>query len=120
MSAPPAAASKHVDSLVTLASSAPVQSTRGGRELAVTVSFDPDSCRFVASLEGAETRRVFSGPSLILACSAANEALEALAPLETLIGGGEGASYRRTRPQYLQEARFCDALKRLRELAGVA
>jgi hypothetical protein len=108
------------DSPVMLASSAPAVSSQGDRELTVAVSFDPGSCQFIATrVEGATSHRVDSGPSLTLACSAANQALETLAPLESLIRERPGDLYRRTRPQYLQEVHFCEALKRLGELAGV-
>jgi hypothetical protein len=102
-----------------LASSAPAVSSQGDSELTVAVSFDPRSRQFVATrMEGAQSHRVHSGPSLTLACSAANQAFETLAPLESLICARDGDLYRRTRPQYLQEVHFCEALKRLGELAG--
>jgi hypothetical protein len=50
---------------------------------------------------------------------AANQALETLAPLRTLICPREGDLYRRTRPQYLQELRFREALEALADLADV-
>jgi hypothetical protein len=47
-----------------------------------------------------------------------SQAFETLAPLESLIRARLGDLYRRTPPQYLQEVHFCEALKRLGELAG--
>lgn len=112
-------AAQRISTPVTLDRSAPAVSTRGGAELSVAVSFDPRTRQFVASrLEGAQSHTVHRGPSLSLACAAANQAFEALAPLETLIVVRPRDLYRRTHPQYLQEIHFCDALKRLGEVAG--
>jgi hypothetical protein len=112
-------ASQRANASVTLASSAPLASTQGAGELTSAVELNPEVCRFVATTrEGARTRLVFTGPSLTLACAAANQALEARAPLESLIQPPEDYLYRRTRPQYLQEVHFCDALRRLGELAA--
>jgi hypothetical protein len=78
---------------------------RHGGELTTIVGFDPGAEAFVATIrEDAHSHVVFIGPSLTLACSAANEALRALAPLESLIRAHENHCYRRTRPQYLQES----------------
>ena len=112
-------AAQHVDSPVTLASSAPVVASRGDGELTVAVSFEPGSCQFVATrVEGRFRHTVYFGPSLVLACSSANQALLMLAPLESLVCARDGDAYRRTRPQYRQEVRFCDALTHLGQLAG--
>jgi hypothetical protein len=92
---------------------------RHGGELTTTVGFDPGAGAFVATCrEGAHRRVVFVGPSLTLACSAANDALQALAPLESLIRARENHCYRRARPQYLQEVHFSDALRTLGQWAG--
>jgi hypothetical protein len=104
---------------VTLASSSPVVSRRDGGALITAVGFDPRAGEFVAtSREGDGTHTLFVGASLTLACSAANEALEALAPLESLIRPREDHVYRRTGPQYLQEVHFSCALRMLGALAG--
>lgn len=101
-----------------LATSAPAVSEQGD-ELTVAVSFEPTSGEFVATkAANGQIEQVFSGPSLRLACSAANQALEDLAPLETLIQEPAPGRYRRTRPQYQQEVRFALALERLAELGG--
>ena len=63
-------------------------------------------------------QELFSGPSLPLACSAANQALADLAPLASAITPRKAARYRRTRPAYEQDVHFADALNRLGELAG--
>ena len=106
---------------MTLASSAPVVASRSDGELTIAVSFEPGSCQFVATrVDGRCRYTVYSGPSLVLACSSANQALTMLAPLESLVCARDGDPYRRTRPQYLQEVRFCDALTRLSKLAGAS
>jgi hypothetical protein len=111
-------AAQRAEAPVTLTASPPAKSNRGERELTVTVSFDPRSCHFVAAYaEDAHHHRVYCGPSLTLACSAANQALDALAPLETFIRARDGDRYQRTRPQYEQEVHFHRALQ-LAELAG--
>jgi hypothetical protein len=103
---------------VTLTSSAPIVSARNRGELSVLVGFDRGIREFVVtSRGGAGIHPVFVGPSLTLACSAANQALQVLAPLESLIRSRAGDLYRRTRPQYLQEVHFSDALRALGELA---
>src|ERR1700746_3371628 len=102
-----ALAATRTESPVLLHASAPAVSNRGADELTVTVSFDPRPWAFVASRSaGSGALPVFSGPSLTLACAAANEALNALAPLESLIVERRGDLYRRTCPQYLQEVHF--------------
>ena len=112
-------AAQRAEAPVTLATSPPAKSNRGEPDLTVAVSFDPRSCQFVATCgEDAHHYRVYSGPSLTLACSAANRALDTLAPLETFIRVCEGDPYRRTCPQYEQEVHFHRALVRLAELAG--
>jgi hypothetical protein len=111
--------SERVTAPIALAASAPVVSMRHGGELITSVDFDPGAGAFVASSrEGAHSRVVFVGPSLTLACAAANEALQALAPLESLIRARENHCYRRTRPQFLQEVHFADALRTLGQWAG--
>jgi hypothetical protein len=62
---------------------------------------------------------MFRGRSLPLACSAANKALEGLAPLPNAPRPPRRARYSRTRPAYEHDVHFAEALKRLRELAGV-
>lgn len=65
-----------------LDTSVPLRAVGGGSGLVVTVTFAPASCEFVAATaEDREVQEVFRGPSLTLACSAANQALEGLAPL---------------------------------------
>src|SRR5436190_22919736 len=87
----------------------------------------PNRCRELRSsivpvrchlAEDVHHHRVYWGPSLTLACSAANQALDTLARLETFIRVCEGDPYRRTCPQYEQEVHFHRALLRLAELAG--
>jgi hypothetical protein len=103
-----------------LHTSAPVVSIPRGSELFATVSFAPASCRFIAvTAEDGVIREVFSGPSLPLACSVANQAIQDRAPLPSAIRPIEGVRYRRTRPAYEQDVHFWEALRRLAELAGV-
>ena len=71
-----------------------------------------------ATAEDDVVREVFRGPSLTLACSAANQAIEDLAPLPSAIRAPKAAPYRRTRPAYEQDVHFAEALRRLGELAG--
>jgi hypothetical protein len=112
-------AAQRAEAPVTLASSPPAKSNRGERDLTVAVSFDPRSCHFVATCaEDAHDHRVYWGPSLTLACSAANQALDTLAPVETFIRVCQGDPYRRTCPQYEQEVHFDRALVRLAELTS--
>ena len=70
-----------------------------------------------ATAEDDVVREVFRGPSLTLACSAANQAIEDLAPLPSA-SDRQAAQYRRTRPAYEQDVHFAEALRRLGELAG--
>jgi hypothetical protein len=87
--------------------------------LIAIVTFAPASCRFNAAIvQEGRVHELFSGPSLPLACSAANQALEDLAPLATAVRPPRAARYRRTRPAYEQDVHFADALGRLGELAG--
>jgi hypothetical protein len=84
-----------------------------------TVSFAPASCGFIAATaEGGVVQEVFSGSSLTLACAAANQALEGLAPLPRVTGSTTGTGYRRTRTAYDQDVHFTEAITRLGELAG--
>ena len=102
-----------------LHTSAPLLAVGHDSELVVTVTFAPASCEFVAATaEGDEVREVFRGPSLPLACSAANQALEDISPLPRPIRVPSAGRYRRTRPAYEQEVHFAEALRRLGELAG--
>jgi hypothetical protein len=88
-------------------------------ELVASVTFDPPSQAFVAATaEDEMVREVFRGPSLTLACAAANQALEDASPLPSAIGPSRPLRYTRTRPAYEQDVHFADALGRLGELAG--
>jgi hypothetical protein len=116
-------AASRVRARVALETSAPIVSKQDGSELTATVTFDPAAREFVAvTAEAGRIRPIFSGPSLALACSAANEALNGLAPLPTPTGletgAVEAAGYRRTRPAYEQDVHLSNALARLAELAG--
>jgi hypothetical protein len=112
-------ASKQLSSLVTLASSAPVRSTEPAGELTAAVEAERGACIFVAaSREGAGRRVVFMGPSLTVACSTADQVLEAVASLESPIRPREEHLARRTRPQYLRKVHCCEALGRLGALAA--
>ena len=65
-----------------LDTSPPLRAIGRGSELVVTVTFVPAAREFVAATaEDDVVREVFSGPSLPLACAAANQALEGAAPL---------------------------------------
>src|SRR5947209_1356878 len=65
-----------------LHTSAPLRAIGRDSELVVAVTFAPALREFVAATaEDDVVRQVFRGPSLPLACSAANQALEDLAPL---------------------------------------
>jgi hypothetical protein len=110
-------AANRVSEPVALDTSAPAISTEHGTALTVAVTFDPRSCHFVATTEqDGRVDQVFAGPSLALACSAANQALEDLAPLPSLIRECGSARYRRTHPQYQQEVHFSEALTRLSDV----
>ena len=114
-----ALAAPGVSSPAVLHTSAPLLAVGRDSELVVTVTFAPASREFVAATaEGDEVREVFRGPSLPLACSAANQALEDIAPLPSLIRMPRTGHYRRTRPAYEQDVHFAEALRRLGELAG--
>ncbi|HET6870713.1 MAG TPA: hypothetical protein VFH80_32680, partial [Solirubrobacteraceae bacterium] len=108
-----------VSAPAVLYTSAPLLAVGRDSELVVTVTFAPASREFVAAtVEGDEVREVFRGPSLTLACSAANQALEGLAPLPSAVRAPKAVYYRRTRPAYEQDVHFAKALRRLGELAG--
>jgi hypothetical protein len=112
-------AAQRVATPIVLQSSAPLLAPGGTSELVATVSFYPASRRFVAAtVEDGFVQELFSGPSLALACSAANQALENLAPLASAIRPYKAARYRRTRPAYDQDVHFAKALGRLGDLAG--
>jgi hypothetical protein len=114
-----ALAAAGVSAPIVLARSAPLRAIGRASELVVTVTFVPASREFVAATtEDGEVREVFHGPSLPLACAAANQALEGLAPLPTAPRPTRRARYSRTRPAYEQDVHFADALRRLGELAG--
>lgn len=114
-----ALAASGVSAPTVLARSAPVRAIGRGSELVVTVTFVPASREFVAATaEDGRVREVFRGPSLPLACAAANQALEDLAPLPSAPRAPRRARYSRTRPAYEQDVHFAEALRRLGELAG--
>jgi hypothetical protein len=107
-----------VSAPAVLHTSAPLLAVGRDSELVVTVTFAPASREFVAATaEGDEVREVFRGPSLPLACSAANQALEDIAPLPSPNRLPSAVHYRRTRPAYEQDVHFAEALRRLGELA---
>jgi hypothetical protein len=113
-------AATRVTTPAVLDTSAPLRATGCDSEFVVTVTFAPASRAFVAqTAEGDEVREVFRGPSLPLACAAANQALEDLAPLPSPIRVPRAAQYHRTQPAYEQDVHFPEALRRLGELAGV-
>lgn len=102
-----------------LHTSAPLLAVGRDSELFVTVMFVPASREFVAATaEDDVVREVFRGPSLTLACAAANQALEDAAPLPSAIRPSRRLRYSRTRPAYDQDVHFAEALRRLGELAG--
>ncbi|MFL5863719.1 MAG: hypothetical protein ACJ780_23595 [Solirubrobacteraceae bacterium] len=112
-------AASGVSAPTVLGTSAPLRAIGRGCELVVTVTFVPASREFVAATAAdGGMREVFRGPSLPLACSAANQALEGLAPLPSAPRPPRHACYSRTRPAYDQDVHFADALRRLGELAG--
>jgi hypothetical protein len=114
-----ALAARRVTAPTILDTSAPLRVIGRGSELVVTVTLAPASREFVAATaEDGVVRQVFRGPSLPLACSAANQALEGLAPLPSATRAPRGARYSRTRPAYEQDVHFAEALGRLGELAG--
>lgn len=101
-----------------LRTSAPLLAVGRGSQLVATVTFAPRSCEFVAATaEDDVVREVFRGPSLPLACSAANQALENEAPLPSAIRPSRRLRYTRTRPAYEPAVHFEEALRRLGELA---
>jgi hypothetical protein len=112
-------AAPRVSAPAVLHTSAPLRAVGRDSELVVTVTFAPASREFVAATaEGDEVREVFRGPSLTLACSAANQALEDIAPLPSPNRVRRAVHYRRTRPAYEQDVHFAEALRRLGELAA--
>jgi hypothetical protein len=114
-----ALAARRVTAPTVLVTSAPLRAIGRGSELVATVTFDPASREFVAATaEDGVVRDIFRGPSLPLACAAANQALERLAPLPGATRARRGARYSRTRPAYEQDVDFAEALRRLGELAG--
>jgi hypothetical protein len=69
-------AATRVKAPAILDTSAPLRAIGRDSELVVTVTFAPASREFFAgTAEGDEVREVFRGPSLPLACAAANQAL---------------------------------------------
>jgi hypothetical protein len=114
-----ALAAGRVTAPAVLHTSAPLRAVRCGGELVVTVTSAPASREFIAATaENDEVREVFRGPSLPLACSAANQALEDAAPLPSAIRPSRHLRYSRTRPAYEQDVHFAEALRRLGGLAG--
>jgi hypothetical protein len=112
-------AAQRVSAPAVLDTSPPLRAIGRGSELVVTVTFVPAAREFAAATaEDDVVREVFRGPSLTLACSAANQALEELAPLPSAVRAPKAVHYRRTRPAYEQDVHFAEALRRLGELAG--
>lgn len=112
-------AAQRVSAPAVLDTSPPLRAIGRGSELVVTVTFVPAAREFAAATaEDGGVREVFRGPSLNLACSAANQALEDLAPLPSAVRAPKAVHYRRTRPAYEQDVHFAEALRRLGELAG--
>ena len=103
-----------------LDTSAPLRAVGRGSELVVTVTFVPAAREFAAATaEDDVVREVFRGPSLTLACSAANQAIEDLAPLPSADPSAQGrAATAGPVPAYEQDVHFAEALRRLGELAG--
>lgn len=114
-----ALAAGRVTAPTVLDTSAPLLAVGRDSELVATVTFVPAPREFVAATAEAEmVREVFRGPSLTLACAAANQALEDAAPLPSAIRPSRPLRYSRTRPAYEQDVHFAEALGRLGELAG--
>jgi hypothetical protein len=114
-----ALAARRVTAPTVLDTSAPLRAVGRDSELVATVTFDPAPTEFVAATaEDGVVQEVFRGPSLTLACAAANQALEDAAPLPSAIRPSRPLRYTRTRPAYKQDVHFADALERLGELAG--
>jgi hypothetical protein len=112
-------AAQRVGAPAVLDTSPPLRAIGRGSELVVAVTFVPAAREFAAATaEDDVVREVFRGPSLTLACSAANQALEDLAPLPSAVRAPKAVHYRRTRPAYEQDVHFAEALRRLGELAG--
>jgi hypothetical protein len=114
-----ALAAPRVSAPAVLDTSPPLRAIGRGSELVVTVTFVPAAREFAAATaEDDVVREVFRGLSLTLACSAANQALEDLAPLPSDVRAPKAVRYRRTRPAHEQDVHFAEALRRLGELAG--
>ena len=114
-----ALAAQRVSAPAVLDTSTLLRAIGRGRELVVTVTFVPATREFAAATaEDDVVGEVFRGPSLTLACSAANQALEDLAPLPSAVRAPKAVHYRRTRPAYERDVQFAQALRRLGELAG--
>jgi hypothetical protein len=112
-------AAQRASAPAVLDTSPPLRHIGRGSELVVAVTFVPAVREFAATtVEDDVAREVFRGPSLTLACSAANQALEDLAPLPSAVRPAKPAHYGRTRPAYEQDVHFAEALRRLGELAG--
>ena len=108
------AGNRRVTAPTVLDISAPLRAIGRGSAVVVTVTFAPASRKFVAATaEDGRVREVFRGPSLTLACSAANQALEDLAPLPGAVRAPKAVHYRRTRPAYEQDVHFAAAHRRL-------
>jgi hypothetical protein len=102
-----------------LDTSAPLLAVGRDSGVVATATFVPAPREFVAATaEDEMVREVFRGPSLTLACAAANQALEDAAPLPRAIRPSRPLRYTRTRPASDQDVHFADALGRLGELAG--
>lgn len=113
-----ALAAPGVSAPAVLQTSAPLRAVGRDSELVVTVTFVPGSREFVAATaEDGVVGQVFRGPSLPLACAAANQALEDAAPLPSAIRPSRRIRYTRTRPAYEQDVHFEEALRRLSALA---
>jgi hypothetical protein len=114
-----ALAAGRVSAPTVLETSAPLLAVGRDSELVATVTFVPSPREFLAATtEDEMVHEVFRGPSLTLACAAANQALEDAAPLPSAIRPSRPLRYNRTRPAYEQDVHFADALGRLGELAG--
>jgi hypothetical protein len=112
-------AAQRVSAPAVLDTSPPLHAIGRGSELVVTVTIVPAAREFAAATaEDDVVREVFRGPSLTLACAAASQALEDLAPLPSAVRAPRAVHYRRTRPAYEQDVHFAEALRRLGELAG--
>ena len=112
-------AAQRVSAPAVLDTSPPLRAIGRGGQLVATGTFVPAAREFAAATaEDDVVREVFRGPSLTLACSAANQALEDLAPLPSAPQPPRRTRYSRTRPAHEQDVHFAEALRRLGELAG--